>query len=230
MRRFDAEDIYKTGGADVRINTGVFRFTPSDEIRENIYRIQTETFSSGKCWSAMGVVAAELTEALRSLGYQLPNPQLTRQSQAFIMRPQEIRVWNKQLHPRFRRLECAVGKDCRDALIDHYKKVKGKGFTEAVHNLLMSRIGVQPPPYMYQQRTHMPQRVRAKPEKPAKDTTDYDSLFLQLCKERAARDSWHRKGGRSPSSTVDDHLGRTRGAFDPDKVARDKNSYNSRDK
>jgi hypothetical protein len=57
-----------------------------------------------------------------------------------------------------------------------------------------------------------------KPE-PTKDI--YLERFLMLCKERAARDAWHRKGGRGapPPSTVDDHLGRKRGTFNAEKIA-----------
>ena len=53
----------------------------------------------------------------------------------------------------------------------------------------------------------------------------YVERFLLLCRERAARDKWLMKGGRGkpPASTVDDHLGRKRGAFNADKVAASKN-------
>ena len=45
----------------------------------------------------------------------------------------------------------------------------------------------------------------------AVDGVDYVAAHLRLCRERAARDAWLRRGGRGrpPKSTVDDHLGRT---------------------
>lgn len=53
----------------------------------------------------------------------------------------------------------------------------------------------------------------------------YVERFLQLCRERAARDKWLLSGGRGkePPSTVDDHLGRKRGTFDAQKIAASKN-------
>lgn len=52
----------------------------------------------------------------------------------------------------------------------------------------------------------------------------YAARFLTLCKERAARDAWHARGGtgRVPPSTVDDHLGRR--VFGPDayRIAADR--------
>lgn len=53
----------------------------------------------------------------------------------------------------------------------------------------------------------------------------YVQRFLQLCRERAARDEWLLSGGdgEPPASTVDDHLGRKRGTFNAQKVAASKN-------
>ena len=55
----------------------------------------------------------------------------------------------------------------------------------------------------------------------------YVERFLLLCKEREARDRWLLKGGRGkePPSTVDDHLGRKRGSFNPEKVAASKSYH-----
>jgi hypothetical protein len=52
----------------------------------------------------------------------------------------------------------------------------------------------------------------------------YSERFLKLCKERAARDKWHRSGGagRPPASTVDDHLGRTVHGPNADRIAADR--------
>ena len=52
----------------------------------------------------------------------------------------------------------------------------------------------------------------------------YAERFLQLCKERAARDKWHLKGGvgKPPASTVDDHLGRTVHGPHADRIAADR--------
>ena len=45
---------------------------------------------------------------------------------------------------------------------------------------------------------------------------DYVAAHLRLCRERAARDAWLRRGkGKAPESTVDDHLGRTVRRGDP---------------
>lgn len=214
----------------MRLFLGKFRLVPADEIRENIYRIQTETIMGGKVWSAAGIIIVELTEALRDLGYALPNPRLTRQSHAFIMRPQDMKMWTNPIHHRFRRLECSVGQDCRDALLDYIKKQKGKPFTEVVHNLLVSRLGMRPPGYMFQQRSYTPERVRTRATPETAVNKDFSQLFIQLCKEREARDIWHKKGGPKPSCTVDDHLGRHRGQFDPDKVAQNKNAFVGRAK
>jgi hypothetical protein len=54
----------------------------------------------------------------------------------------------------------------------------------------------------------------------------YVERFLQLCRERAARDRWHRKGGvgKPPPSTVDDHLGRTVHGPNADRIAADRAS------
>jgi hypothetical protein len=51
----------------------------------------------------------------------------------------------------------------------------------------------------------------------AVDGVDYVAAHLRLCRERAARDAWQRRGGRgkAPESTVDDHLGRTVRRGDP---------------
>ena len=53
----------------------------------------------------------------------------------------------------------------------------------------------------------------------------YVERFLQICRERAARDKWLLSGGRGkePPSTVDDHLGRKRGTFNAQKIAASKN-------
>ena len=221
---------FQTSG-DVRLFLGKFRITPDDAIRERIYQIQVETICGGKIWSAAGIIIVELTEALRELGYTLPNPRLTRQSHNYIMRAQDMKTWTQPMHPRFRRLECSVGQDCRDALVDLSKRERGIAFTETVHNLLMSRINKSIPTYMFNQRTYKAKQERDR-TKPAQtvDSKDYDALFLKLCAERKARDVWHRKGGPAPQSTVDDHLGRTQSNFHPDRVANDKNSYISRNK
>jgi hypothetical protein len=52
----------------------------------------------------------------------------------------------------------------------------------------------------------------------------YVERFLKLCKERAARDAWHRKGGvgKPPASTVNDHLGRTVYGPNADRIAADR--------
>ena len=52
----------------------------------------------------------------------------------------------------------------------------------------------------------------------------YAERFLTLCKERAARDRWQRKGGmgKPPASTVDDHLGRTVHGPHADRIAADR--------
>ena len=52
----------------------------------------------------------------------------------------------------------------------------------------------------------------------------YAERFLTLCKERAARDKWQRKGGvgKPPASTVDDHLGRTVHGPDANRIAADR--------
>jgi hypothetical protein len=52
----------------------------------------------------------------------------------------------------------------------------------------------------------------------------YIERFLKLCKERAARDKWQRKGGvgKPPASTVDDHLGRTVHGPNADRIAADR--------
>ena len=52
----------------------------------------------------------------------------------------------------------------------------------------------------------------------------YAERFLRLCKERAARDAWQRKGGvgKPPASTVDDHLGRTVHGPNADRIAADR--------
>jgi len=52
----------------------------------------------------------------------------------------------------------------------------------------------------------------------------YVERFLRLCKERAARDRWHRSGGtgKAPASTVDDHLGRTVHGPNADRIAADR--------
>lgn len=52
----------------------------------------------------------------------------------------------------------------------------------------------------------------------------YSERFLTLCKERAARDKWQRKGGagRPPASTIDDHLGRTVHGPHADRIAADR--------
>lgn len=54
----------------------------------------------------------------------------------------------------------------------------------------------------------------------------YAERFLQLCKERAARDAWQRKGGvgKPPASTVDDHLGRTVHGPNAERIAADRAS------
>lgn len=215
----------------MRLFHGKFRFIPSDAIRENIYRIQSETILGGRVWSAAGIVIAEITEALRDLGYTLPNPKLSRQNHTLIMRPQDMRTWTTPIHERFRRLECSIGQDCRDALIAHTKNNRGRAFTEVVHNLLVSRLGARPPGYMFQVRTYTPERLRNRGSiAESGGSKDYSTLFIQLCKEREARDIWHKKGGPKPPCTVDDHLGRVRGKFDPDKVAQQKNAFTTRSK
>ena len=70
-------------------------------------------------------------------------------------------------------------------------------------------------------------RARARAQAKAVDaiTLDiYSQRFLKLCKERAARDAWHRKGGvgKPPVSTVDDHLGRTVHGPNADRIAADR--------
>jgi hypothetical protein len=52
----------------------------------------------------------------------------------------------------------------------------------------------------------------------------YSERFLTLCKERAARDRWQRKGGvgKPPASTVDDHLGRTVHGPNAERIAADR--------
>jgi len=52
----------------------------------------------------------------------------------------------------------------------------------------------------------------------------YAERFLQLCKERSARDRWQRNGGagKPPASTVDDHLGRTVHGPNADRIAADR--------
>ena len=115
---------------------------------------------------------------------------------------------------------------------------------EALVAWVMSRADA-PVPLALSDGTLRPPRGRptkaAGPAKPhrkrerAVDGVDYVAVHLRLCRERAARDAWQRRGGRgkAPESTVDDHLGRTVRRGDPRMVGtealirwRDENSGN----
>lgn len=96
---------------------------------------------------------------------------------------------------------------------------------EAVVAWVMSRANA-PIPHALSNGTLKPPRGRptkaAGPAKPhrkrerAVDGVDYVAAHLRLCRERAARDAWQRRGkGKAPESTVDDHLGRTVRCGDP---------------
>ena len=88
---------------------------------------------------------------------------------------------------------------------------------ESLHSTLLQAS------FPYGQEVEALRKVRAKHDKAAAEKV-YVERFLQLCKERAARDKWHRKGGvgKPPPSTVDDHLGRTVHGPDANRIAADR--------
>jgi hypothetical protein len=77
--------------------------------------------------------------------------------------------------------------------------------------------------YTYGQAVANARRRQRESERAASERV-YVERFLQLCKERAARDKWQRKGGvgRPPASTIDDHLGRTVHGPNADRIAADR--------
>ena len=111
-------------------------------------------------------------------------------------------------------------------LADAARKYGYRSTQEAVVAWVMSRADAPVPPAL-SDGTLRPPRGRptkaAGPPKPhqkrerAVDGVDYVAAHLRLCRERAARDAWQRRGGRgrAPESTVDDHIGRTVRRGDP---------------
>ena len=95
---------------------------------------------------------------------------------------------------------------------------------EAVVAWVMSRAEAPVPPALSNGTLRPPRGRPTKAGAPGKphararpvDGVDYVAAHLRLCRERAARDAWQRRGkGRAPESTVDDHLGRTVRRGDP---------------
>ena len=106
-------------------------------------------------------------------------------------------------------------------LADASRRLGYRSTQEAVVAWVMSRAETPVPPALSDGTLRPPRGHAAKrgpkPRAQPGHGVDYVAAHLRLCRERAARDVWLRRGGRgkAPESTVDDHLGRTVRRGDP---------------
>jgi hypothetical protein len=197
-------------GLDVRV---IYR--PTMGQRDWIADRQAATAHGVRMWSAAQVVREEIAEALRALGYVVPQLRAHRGSSAALLRSTDV------VHARFGRSHEPAGR-----LDLHVTHAMGLALTAAnlrddeptmqatLSALLDSRRDApiaaslaELDPCAYSASPAGPKHTR----KRTSDPVDYVARHLTLCRERAARDAWLMRGGRgkAPPSTVDDHLGRS---------------------
>jgi hypothetical protein len=196
-------------GLDVRV---IYR--PTMLQRDWIADRQAATAHGVRMWSGAQVVREEVAEALRALGYVVPQLRAHRGASAALLRSTEV------VQTRFGRAHEPAGR-----LDLHVTHAMGLALTAA--NLRDDEVTMQATlSALLDSRRDAPIAAslaeadgaavdpypngRKVTRKRTADPVDYVARHLTLCRERAARDAWLMRGGRgkAPPSTVDDHLGR----------------------
>lgn len=198
-------------GLDVRV---IYR--PTMQQRDWIADRQAATAHGVRMWSGAQVVREEIAEALRALGYVVPQLRAHRGASAALLRSTDL------VHARFGRSHEPAGRldlhvtHAMSAALTAANLRDDEGTMQATLSALLDSRRDAPIAASLTEAdgaAHLPSSApgRKHLRKRAADPVDYVARHLTLCHERAARDAWLMRGGRgkAPPSTVDDHLGRT---------------------
>lgn len=182
-----------------------------DELRDAIRAWQLQTQNEGRTYPASSIVLVQVTQALREdHRADVPDVRPQRHSSPPVSSSEMSALWQRDSTWRKRaRVEVQMHPDTMRALIAVASKSRTYPSAGMLRDMVLSRVGKPLPACL--ERLPIPKK-RARATRVADDTgtgrVDYVARFLALCAERAARDRWHRRGGKEPPSTVDDHLGR----------------------
>jgi len=205
-------------GLDVRV---IYR--PTMAQRDWIADRQAATAHGVRMWSGAQVVREEVAEALRALGYVVPQLRAHRGTSAALLRSTEIAetlrvrgyaVPARRTHEPAGRLDLHVTHAMGLALTAANLRDDEGTMQATLSALLDSRRDAPVAASLAEAdgAAHLPSSApgRKHLRKRSADPVDYVARHLTLCRERAARDAWLMRGGRGkvPPSTVDDHLGR----------------------
>ena len=217
------------------------------EMRDALRAWQLETRNlAGSVYPAATVAMVQVRAALADLGIDMPPVVVQRTgTHAALDSAAERQRAMATGDPRrvTDRLQLRVEPQRFAVLADAARKHGYCSTQEAVVAWVMSRAEAPVPPALSDGALRPPRGRPTKAAGPARphrkrehpvDGVDYVAAHLRLCRERAARDAWLRRGkGKAPESTVDDHLGRTVRRGDPRMMGtealirwRDENSGN----
>jgi hypothetical protein len=197
-------------GLDVRV---IYR--PTMAQRDWIADRQAATAHGVRMWSGAQVVREEVAEALRALGYVVPQLRAHRGASATLLRSDEVATTRfGRAHEPAGRLDLHVTHAMGLALTAANLRDDEPTMQATLSALLDSRRGMPIAASLAEldacAYSTSPSGLKHT-RKRTSDPVDYVARHLTLCRERAARDAWLMRGGpgKAPPSTVDDHLGRT---------------------
>lgn len=184
-----------------------------DELRDAIRAWQLATQSEGRTYPASSIVLVQVTQALREdHRADVPDVRPQRHSSPPVSSSEMSALWQRDSTWKKRaRVEVQMHADTMRALIAVARKSRTFPSPQMVRDVVLSRVGKPLPACLERVPVQKKRGVSATRVARASESAgvDYVARFLTLCAERAARDRWHRRGGKEPPSTVDDHLGRT---------------------
>jgi hypothetical protein len=183
-----------------------------DELRDAVRAWQLSTQNEGRFYPASSIVLVQVMQVLRDdHGASVPDVRPQRHSSPAVSSSEMSALWQRDSTWRKRaRVEVQMHPDTMRALIAVARKSRTVPSPQMLRDMVMSRIGKPLPVCL--ERLPIPKKRGRRAKRVSADASavgvDYFARFLKLCAERAARDRWHRRGGKEPPSTIDDHLGR----------------------
>ena len=193
----------------------------------HVARWQAESRKHGKTVAVSSIIVSQLCAAMTDLGipWQLPRDYRIRWRQ----NPSDVEelVAGGKLQASIPRMLRESLARARAILRARNEVSASEWFGETIVRLLWSRAGQGLPADIRASSPGAPKTIvlhHRRAIAPHVGPDVYAARFLVLCKERAARDAWHARGGtgRVPPSTVDDHLGRKVYGPDAQRVAIDR--------
>jgi len=193
----------------------------------HVARWQAESRKNGRTVAISSLLVSQLCAAMTDLGipYQLPRDYRIRWRQ----HPSDVEelVAGGKLQASIPRMLRESLARAREILRGRSEVSASEWFGETIIRLLWSRVSRGLPAEILESRPGGPKTIVLHPRRAVASGVGpevYVERFLTLCKERAARDAWHARGGTgsAPPSTVDDHLGRTIFGPDAHRVAVDR--------